>query len=253
MEQAYMPTAGGNLTGDAFLQTLNPGIQQQVKSIASGDIKMPPTRSAAGMALRNAVMNYDPTFTDSRYDTKQNFKTKGDSQNIVQLATAMEHADNARKHSSDVGWAPFLSQNATAADAAYNKDIQYLTGEVGKLVKNGVVTEKEAEQYISGLNSSRQGIRDSALDETMKLLSGKVGGVFQKYKTGTGQDLPVDQYFDAPTQKRLQRFGMVQASTPAASASGAQTVTMRAPNGQTQPVSADQVEHYKSLGAVVVK
>jgi hypothetical protein len=34
---------------------------------------------------------------------------------------------------------------------------------------------------------------------------------------------------------------------------GSGTVTMKAPNGQTKQVSADQVEHFKSLGATVVQ
>lgn len=211
-DQAYTSTAGAGLSGDDFLKTVKPDLQPQVKAAAAGDIKMPPpgSRSPAAQAMRAAVMQYDPTFTDSRYDTKQNFKTKGDAQNIVQLATVMDHADNALTNSKKVGFAPFLSHNATSADTTYNKDVDYLVGEAGKLIKNGVVTVEEVHTATKGLDSSRESIREAALKETLKLVGGKVGGMFQKYKTGTGQDLPVDKFFDKDTQNRLQRLGVVQ-------------------------------------------
>ena len=39
------------------------------------------------------VFNYDPTYTDARYDTKMNFKTKGDAQNLQSLSTGLEHLE----------------------------------------------------------------------------------------------------------------------------------------------------------------
>jgi hypothetical protein len=208
LEQQYMPAAGAQQTGEAFLQTLNPNIANQIKAIANGDVKMPPARSGQGLALRNAVLNYDPTFTDSRYDTKQNFKTKGDAQNIVQLTTALDHATNALQNSKEVGFAPLLGANATAADARYNQDVKLFTQEAGKLIKNGVISEHEYQDLKDALTSRRQGIRDAALNETLKLMGGKVEGLMQKYKTGAGQDLPIEQYFDKPTQQRMQKLGI---------------------------------------------
>jgi hypothetical protein len=208
LEQQYMPSAGAQQTGESFLQTLNPNIANQIKAIANGDVKMPPARSGQGLALRNAVLNYDPTFTDSRYDTKQNFKTKGDAQNIVQLTTALDHATNALQNSKEVGFAPLLGANATAADTRYNQDIKLFTQEAGKLVKNGVLTEHEYLDLKDAYTSRRQGIRDAALNETLKLMGGKVEGLMQKYKTGAGQDLPIEQYFDKPTQQRMQKLGI---------------------------------------------
>jgi hypothetical protein len=226
-EQQYLPSAGAGQTGDAFLQSLNPNIASQIKAIAEGDIKMPPARSGQGLALRNAVLNYDPTFTDSRYDTKQNFKTKGDSQQVEGLATALEHLTKAQTNSEQVGFAPLLGHNATQADAKYNKDIQLYTEEVGKLIKGGVVTKEELHDLQSGLNSSRQGIRDASIGELTDLLNGKIKAKFQKYKAGTGQDLPVDKFFDKTTQQRLASIN-----------GGGGTIRARDPQGQLHEAPA---------------
>jgi hypothetical protein len=216
-EMMLAPNASG-LTGDAYLQTLSPAAQAQVKAMANGDIAMPPAGSRNQMAqgLRQAVMAYDPTFTDARYKAKQNFKTGPDAGSVTQLSTAMEHLQNAQANSAKVGFAPFLNANATPADAAYNKDVSLFSQEAGKLVKNGVLSEGEFHDLQSGLNSTRQSIRDAALGELTNLMGGKVSAVFQKYKTATGQELPVQDFFDKPTQQRLQKAGIVQA--PAATA-----------------------------------
>jgi len=202
--------AGGGAHGDAYLQTIPENMREQVKSIARGDTKMPSgARSGSVQALRNAVFNYDPTYTDARYDTKQNFKKGEDAQNLVQLSTAMEHLERATTNSKAVGTAPLLGYNATAADARYNQDVKFFTQEAGKLVKSGVLPEKEYEDLKRGLDSSRQGIRDASLQEMAKLVGGKVAGIFQKYKAGAGNDIPVEDFFDAPTQTRLRRYGVV--------------------------------------------
>jgi hypothetical protein len=89
------------------------------------------------------------------------------------------------------------------------QDAEFLTGEVGKLVKNGVLSVDEGNKISSGLTAARQTVRDSALNETMDLLGGKARGVFQKYKTATGQDLPVNEFFDSKSQQRLSKYKIV--------------------------------------------
>lgn len=227
----------GNLTGPDFLNTLSPGMQAQVKAAANGDIAIPPpgTRNPQAQAIRSAVLTYDPTYTDARYKGKQAFKGGADANSIMQLATAAQHLEDAQNNSKKVGFAPFLAQNATPTDAAYNQDVKLFANEAGKLVKNGVITEGEYNDLKDGMNSRRQGIRDAALAETANLVGGKIGGLFQKYKNATGQDLPVDQFFDAPTQQRLSRFGVTNGTTssqPAPKQSGGTTTNYKIVNGQ---------------------
>ena len=204
-------TAAPGTTGDAYLQAaVDPSMWNQVRLIANGDVKMPTAgMRGANQALRSAVMNYDPTYTDARYTTKQNFKTSGDATSLQGLTTAMAHLENAAQHSQDVGYAPLLSQNATDADARYNQDLKLFTQEVGKLVANKAITQGEYEDLKQGMNSTRQGIRDASIQELTTLLGGRVESIFQKYRAGAGSDIPIQEFFDAPTQARLQRYKVI--------------------------------------------
>ncbi len=238
-QKAMLDQNASTATGDEFLQTLSPGAQAQVKAMANGDIAIPPpgTRNPQAQQLRTAVLSYDPTYTDARYKGKQDFKNKGDAQNIVQLATAMEHSDRALANSAKMGFAPLAGNKTLEApeSAAYMQDAEFLTGEVGKLVKNGVLTVDESNKIQSGMTSARQSVRDAALHETMDLLGGKARAVFQKYKTGTGQDLPVNQFFDPHTQQNLVKYGIVDSSAPSGGQSQAGNAT---PAPQTHLFSA---------------
>jgi hypothetical protein len=193
----------GNFEMDASTEAM-------AQQIAKGDVaKLPAGRAnPRNAAIMSRAYEINPQLSDALYTTKQNFKTKGDAQQVEGLATALEHLNRAQTNSKDVGYAPLLNHNATDADTRYNKDIQLYTEEVGKLIKNGVVTKDELHDLQSGLNSTRQGIRDAALDELTTLLSGKIKGKFQKYKTGTGQDMPVTEFFNDETQQRLKDIGI---------------------------------------------
>ena len=235
------PPGSTDQTGDAYLQSLPPGMANTVKATAAGDIAIPPagTRNPQAQALRQAVMNYDPTFTDSRYKGKQMFKTGGDAQTITQLATATEHLDNLRNNNSAVGFAPFIGESLTPEATRYNQDVKLFSQEAGKLIKSGVLTEGEYNDLKGGLTSSRQDLRTSAIDELTNLMSGKVSGVFQKYKNATGEDLPADKFFDAPTQQRLQRFGITSpGAAPGISPGAASGVATNAASGDSIPATA---------------
>lgn len=204
------------LTGADFLATLPVGAQAQVKAMANGDIAVPPpgARTPQAMAIRNAVMQYDPTYTDARYKGKQQFKTSGDAQSIMQLSTAMEHADRAITNSANIGFAPALGHPnlESPTTATYMQDIPFLTGEIGKLVKNGELTIDQGDKISSGLTSVRQSVRDASLNETIDLLGGKTRAMFQKYKNATGQDLPVNEFFDAKSQQRLAKYNLIDSA-----------------------------------------
>jgi len=227
------PAAGSGATeegpNEAYLQTIPAEYRNQVRSIANGDIPMPP-RGKEGMAVRNMVMNYDPKYTDARFKAKQDFKTGEDAKQMVGYATIMEHAENALNHSDAVGFSPLLSHGTTEAGRRYNADMNMFVSELGKLVKGGVVDQAEADRLLHGLDSARAGVRHDTLDEDLKLLSGKVAGVMQKYKTAVGRPLPVNDYFDAKTQQRLQRFGILPAGD---TSTAPQTAPMQPKETQT--------------------
>lgn len=224
--QAGQLDNGQQLTGDLYLQTLSPGMQSQVKAMANGDIPLPSpsTRSPEAQALRTAVMTYDPTFTQSRYTGKQQFKTGPDAVSIQGGATMLGHLQDSLANSAKVGTAPALDTKfQTPTDAAYMKDVQLYTGEVGKLVTGKALTVDEGDKLLSGLNSWRQDVRDASLNELAKLSQSRIQAGMQKYKTATGQDLPLDEFFDKPTQQNLQKIGVIQGGAAAPSATPAQS------------------------------
>jgi hypothetical protein len=228
---------GGNpsgLTGDAYLQAagIDPSQWNQIKAAARGDVKMPTaSRSPQNQAFRNAVMNYDPTFTDARYETKQNFKTKGDSAQLTNLSTAMEHLERATQNSSYIPFSP------TAA--AYDTDIKNFTHESGKLISAGVLTQHQYDELKDKMASALPYVRQAALKETTDLLGGRVNAIFNKYRVGAGQELPVQEFFDKPTQDRLTRYGIVQApAAPAAAATPAAANTDQAARAPGGPAAA---------------
>jgi hypothetical protein len=180
----------------------------EIPAILRGDTKAPPpgSRSPVAMAKRQAVFDADPTYSDSRYDTVQNFRTKGDAENIKAIATAMAHAERAATNSQKLGFNISPEHWPTGAAAAYRQDAQFVVDEIGKAVKGGVLTQHEGDKRIADLHSPLQSVRDSALKESLVLLSGRVHAVAQKYRAGAGRPMSMDEFFDPDTQARLARI-----------------------------------------------
>lgn len=184
----------------------------EIPAILRGDTKAPPpgSRSPVAMAKRAAVFDADPTYSDSRYDTVQNFRTKGDAENIKSISTAMAHADRAASNSAKLGFNISPEHWPTGAAAAYRQDAQFVVDEIGKAVKGGVLTQHEGERRIADLYSPLRSVRDGALKESLVLLGGRVHAVGQKYKAGAGRPMSMDEFFDPDTQARLARIEGMQ-------------------------------------------
>jgi hypothetical protein len=236
--------AAGGTTGDDYLKAaVDPSMWNQVRSIANGDVKMPTAGNrGANQALRNAVLNFDPTYTDARYQTKLDFKTKGDSDSIKQLSTVLAHADNALGISQKLGNSPSLvvGRDLSGDAATYNTAVNFFTGEAGKLAMGGIVGKDEADKISSHLTSPIQSIRDSALKEVLDLTGGKVGAIVQKYRAGAGQELPAHEFFDQPTQNLLKRFNIINPAagptptpTPTPTANAAPPINLVPPGHDT--------------------
>ena len=220
------PGAGGAATGpdDNYLQTIAPEYRSQVRSIADGNIPMPP-RGKEGMAVRNMVMNYDPSYTEARYKAKQEFKTGPDADKMVQLATVLEHAENALNHSDAAGVSPLGERSFSQPVIQYNRDKNMFVSELGRLVKGGVIEKNEYDRLIGALDSMVPDKRRDALTEDLNLLGGKIQGLVQKYKTATGRDLNPHEFFNDQTQARLQRFGILPGAAGGAAPAAAATPT----------------------------
>lgn len=194
----------------------------RIKSIAAGDIPAPSPRSAGYQRTLDQVLAYDPTYTQARYQTVQDFKNKGDANTITSLGTAFAHLDRAQQNSQALGWSPAQSLNWTGAQHAYHQDVDFLAGEVGKFVKGGELTQGESENIIKNLNSDFQDVRDAGIRETRELMGGKFQSIRQKYANGTGKDLPLTMFTPA-VQGSLVKNGFYAqpVSTPGAAAPAA--------------------------------
>ncbi len=82
-------------SGDEFLSTLPAGIANQVQAIAEGRATLPSgsSRSQAAQQLRQAVFQYDPSYSDQRAQVRKAFTTGSDGRNIGALNTASVHLD----------------------------------------------------------------------------------------------------------------------------------------------------------------
>ena len=229
--QGGSAAGGAGLTGEAYLQAaVDPSMQNQVRATANGDVKMPTaSRSPANQAFRNAVMNYDPTFTDARYTGKQEFKTGTESTKLNQLSTGLEHLESAISHADYNPLLPY-SDKATA----YAEDIKHFTQESGKYIKSGALTQGEYDDLMQKATSVIPSVREAALREKASLLGGKVRASFQQYRAATGQNLPVQEFFDPDTRARLTRYALSPggaATAPAATAPAATTAAPAATGG----------------------
>lgn len=84
------------LHGEAFLRTLPPMLRDQVKALSEGRSQIT-ARGGSGfqglpLVLRNAVQQYDPTFSENRFKARQQFDPGGESNAKGKAAsTALGH------------------------------------------------------------------------------------------------------------------------------------------------------------------
>jgi len=183
------------------------------------------------------VMNYDPTYTDARYTGKQQFKTGTEATKLNQLSTGLEHLESAISHADYNPLLPF-SDKATA----YSEDLKHFTQESGKYIKSGALTQGEYEDLMAKAKSPIPSVRMAALNEKANLLGGKVRASFQQYKSATGQDLPVHEFFDPDTQARLTRYALTPAAPTAPAAAPAAPSAPTPTAGTTTPNAAPPIE-----------
>lgn len=97
---------------------------------------------------------------------------------------------------------------------------------------------KDAHNLID-VNKTPQEIR-AVLNRFAETGSARLSEQNESFKRVTGRDIP-----NLVSPQAAAAYNKITSK-------GGGTVLMKAPNGQTKPVPADQVEHYKSLGAVPV-
>jgi hypothetical protein len=198
------------------LEEMSSGQMEEIKAMANGDVKLPPagSRAPGAAAKREAAFElarrngYD--LTDALYKAKQDFKVGKDSGEVAGMTRVLGHLDRYQQNSDKLGVAPSLAVNVTTpGNAPLHKDVSAISEEFGKLVKGGVLTVDQSKDFQSGLLSSRPAVRNATINEIKELMGSQFEAKFQKFKTATGTDLNPTQFFDAATQKRLIKQGLV--------------------------------------------
>lgn len=213
------------------LENATPAELATAKMRASGTAPLPSPRTKGydrAIALAAAI---DPSFAQyagTRFQTIQDFRTKGDANNLVAITTALGHLDQAQANSKALGTEPTLGLNWSPTQRRYHQDIYNLTDEIGRLIKSGVVPEGETNRMIGNLTSVSQSNRDAGLDELKTLMGGKFEGIVQKFKNGAGFALPITM-FDEPTRQRLVKNGLANGLDMGASAESAPAAPPAAP------------------------
>lgn len=88
------PNTGQQVSGEAYLQTVPHSMREMVKAIAEGRRQPPSNRAqGAGLQLMNAVLAYDPTWSEQKAQIRKAFTTGADGKNIGALNTATVHLD----------------------------------------------------------------------------------------------------------------------------------------------------------------
>lgn len=215
--------------------------------------RMPGTSRAE---ILKAVLAKNPNFQESNYDvakrTEEAF-TSGSKADLVRSNNnALEHlgllhqAGQALKNGNiqvlNAVANEFGVQVGNDAKTTYDHIATRVGDEVTKAFIPGAGGEGErtraAADYSSSLSPQQ---RESNIKADIHLMDSQQRNLTDQYKRGTYGRGTQQLYTDRAQQTRDALLG------------NQGTVKMKAPTGQVQDVPADQVDHYKQLGATVVK
>lgn len=262
-EQAKYDTTYGQGVGENGQPIENP----TAKSIAEYRVPAPSPRSMAtgpGKVLMDQVMRLNPSYDASQFPARQKmrqaFTSGNQSQQLTALNTAIEHLGVLDSMAQALGNGSFKPGNEiynTVRDIFGSKAVNnfefardVMAGELATAMKKSGATDSEIDKVTKRLSSSSspQALAGAIREVALPMIGGKASTLDQQWKQVMGQNDPFSVYTPG-AQAVLQKFG----AAPHGATVGAGMVTMRAPNGQTKQVSASEVEHYKALGATVVK
>lgn len=221
-----IPNAPTAAHGDEYLATLSPSAAAQVKAISEGRLTMPSasTRSQAAVQLRNAVMQYDPDFSEQRAQIRKAFTTGKDGTNIGSLNTASLHLDQLADAAEAMHNGSFTPANAaynyfsnmfgSAAPNNFNTLKSAVSGELANALK-GTATDAEIHTISQNiLNASSPEQLKGAVETNLHILGAKLGTYQQRYK----QQLPNDNVWSPvlPAARAIyQKHGFDPLAPPA--------------------------------------
>lgn len=227
--------------------------------------ELPPLgMGAAAAGQRAQILNRvfaggnTPNIASSKADYRSNASAltalqRQASQTQAFERTATSNLDIAQDLSDKVGrsGSPILNRWILAAKGrvagdedtqAFEAAVQTAVNEYAKVVTNngatGSVTDSARREYDRILSSATN---PTAFKQVVGVLKQEMNNRIQGFSAEIGS-----------RRQAIGNRGQLPTTPQSGGATGG-TVRMRAPNGQTRDVPSDQVEHFKSLGAVVVQ
>jgi hypothetical protein len=189
------------LTGQDYLDSLPQGTAGQIKAIAEGRATLPSasTRSQAAIQIRNAVFQYDPSYSDQRAQVRRAFTTGADGRNIGALNTATVHLDQLSDAATALNtgnvqlinqaWNSLRTQFGGAAPTNFDALKNAVAGELASALKGNSTDPEIANVSRSIQAANSPGQLAGVIDTNMHVLGAKLNTYRQRYE----QQIPGDQ------------------------------------------------------------
>jgi hypothetical protein len=188
------------LTGEDYLNSLPAGTAAQIRAIAEGRATMPSaaTRSQAAIQIRNAVFQYDPSYSDQRAQVRKAFTTGADGRNIGALNTAAVHLDQFADAAGAMANGSFVPGNAVwnritsafgaTAPTNFAALKSAVSGEMASALK-GNATDPEIANVAKSIDAANSPAQLQGVVETnLHVLGAKLSTYQQRYR----QQIPGD-------------------------------------------------------------
>lgn len=202
------------------------------QKVADGDLTVQQlSRLPDKEAILSGAIEINPDWSTNTAATKKSFTDPASkqSQNLGTISRIVGHIGRFESNSNDLGFSPSLLTGVKLTGSASKtaEDAHAIAAELEKLVSGGVGTAGQVKAWQDALLSSRQGIRQSAIDEISQLIGSQFEGMNQTYKAGLGKDLPLEKFATPEAKKWLARQGINVGETSAAKTSDSGIPTIK--------------------------
>lgn len=175
--------AANGVSGEDYLKTLPATDASSVRAIGEGRAVMPTRATKEGVRLMGLVTTAYPDWDQSKgttwAKTRNEYMGSGATAKAVTAAnTALEHMQRMFDHTTASG-----VYNPVSSDhQRLQTDITFVTGELGKAVKGGVIAQGEAEKIEKSISGGlTPGLRRDRIKEATQILHDRIDQTQQKF------------------------------------------------------------------------
>jgi hypothetical protein len=186
--KAKSDTAGtggsSGLVGEDYIKTLPAGDAATVRAIGEGRQQIPSRATKEGLRLANMVNQAYPDWDQTKGTTwnkaRNEYMGSGQTAKAVTAAnTALEHMQRMFDHSTGKGVYDPLSNDYQALST----DVTFVTGELGKAVKGGVISEGEAKDIRASISGGlTPALKRQRIKEATQILHDRIQETQDKFQ-----------------------------------------------------------------------